>query len=111
MDNDSLHLGKKVENMAVWFSRTIYFNHLPLSPSLKIIGNSKKWKRGERGGGGPSTQHLDQLISAAFRVKKMACGPQPTIFETGNTLVIIGLQELSSSQFFMHKSYWKPSLM
>ena len=30
----------------------------------------------------------------------MACGPQPTIFETSNTLVIIGLQQLSSSQFF-----------
>ena len=55
--------------MAVWFSRTIYFNRLPRSPSLKIIENSKKWGRGERGGGGPSTQHLDHLIFAAFRSK------------------------------------------
>ena len=97
--------------MAVWLSRTIYFNHLPLSLSLKIIGNSKKWGRGERGGGRPSTQHLDHLIFAAFRLKKMACGPQPTLFETGNTLAIIGLQQLSSSQFFMHKFFCKPSFM
>ena len=102
--------------MAVWFSRTINFSHLPVSPSLKIIGNSKKWGRGERGGQGPSTQHLDHLIFAAFRLKKktinkMACGPQPTIFETGNSPVIIGLQQLSSLQFFMQKSYSKSNFM